>query len=793
MDNDSATGSVSLPFDRNTSSPSSNSGLTDPRLATAVRMEFNGISVPSLGGIPLLSKLGEGGMGAVYLGFHPRLTTNVAVKILPADRAYQKPELEQRFIREAQLAARIKSPRLVTVLDVNRDCGLNYIIMEYVDGSTARSLTQSTSSTGIGIEERLALDICIAAAEGLSAAHAQNIIHRDIKPDNILVPRDLGGSGYDYSASKLADLGLARPCDSDQSLTGSHSAVGTPGYMAPEQAAANKVIDKRADVFGLGATLYYLLAGKSPFKGETPLQIMMATVNESPTPIHAIRANVSPATAALVEHCLMKDPRQRYADGPALLSALRICHGSLGKPGTDQRDAMKQLNLIREKPETTFYAAVETDSVSHANISNATVIPPARLARKFGWIAAAIAIPVLILPTSFWARRRSSATNAEKQSEFASPTAQTPIEQIVPMPPPVTPTLPAVAVDPANSEFTKTMSQVDDLLLGESVDSVGAFSSLSDDKRLKIYAAMSQAMGLKPDDPKLLALRTKLKPPANNSLKLDKENSIEFTLVPAGTFKMGSVEGSSDEQPVHSVQIARALYLSKFPITRRQFKLFVGATSYRTDAERGNKAWVLSDGGWTLSTDVNWKSPGFPQDEDHPVVLVSWNDAQAFVDWFSQSTKRTAHLPTEAEWEYAARGPQNLKYPWGQQWEAVKANHADAALGNSGALGASHHFTNANDGCAFTSPVGKFPNSSWCGCFDMAGNVWQWCGDNYSSDYSTKPPAESAHSPLKVTRGGSWSDLPVNCRSSERHSAAAVNSYTCVGFRVAFVAPPDPP
>src|SRR5205823_4676117 len=159
-------------------------------LANAPRIDTNGKATPALGGIPLLAKLGQGGMGAVYYGIHPRLQVAVAVKVLPFHLAQSQPDMIQRFFREAQIAARIKSSHLVNVLDVNEEKGLFYLIMEFVSGQSAGAhLRQIAKEGGAGLPETTALEICIAATEGLAAAHAENVVHRDIKPDNIMLPK----------------------------------------------------------------------------------------------------------------------------------------------------------------------------------------------------------------------------------------------------------------------------------------------------------------------------------------------------------------------------------------------------------------------------------------------------------------------------------------------------------------------------------------------------------------------------------------------------------------------------
>ena len=315
-------------------------------LRDARRVIWDSVSCPSLGGIPLLAKLGEGGMGAVYFGVHPRLSNAVAVKVLPDHLAEKDPTLVDRFVREAQIAANVRSPHLVHVIDVNQDAGLYFLVMEYVCGQTGAKLLAQLRKTGqTGLTQVQAIDTCIAAAVGLKAAHNFGVIHRDIKPDNIIIPYSRqvtpGAPGepneLTFSAAKLMDLGLARVQSSGEGLTVAQSTMGTPGYMAPEQSMDAKTADQRSDVFSMGATLYALLAGRSPFQRESQMKTLFATVHEAPTPLSNHRTDVHPRIVEVLERSMAKDPSMRYPGIDAFLTELcmardKVIAGVLSSP-----------------------------------------------------------------------------------------------------------------------------------------------------------------------------------------------------------------------------------------------------------------------------------------------------------------------------------------------------------------------------------------------------------------------------------------------------------------------------
>lgn len=246
------------------------------------------------------------------------------------------------------------------------------------------------------------------------------------------------------------------------------------------------------------------------------------------------------------------------------------------------------------------------------------------------------------------------------------------------------------------------------------------------------------------------------------------KDNAEMVYIPAGTFTMGDTHGGGglDEKPTHPVTL-NAFWLDRTEVTNVQFDRFVTASGHRTTAERKGWAYVFRDGKWHMVTGAAWRSPGgpgSPPPPTHPVVQVSWEDATAYCKW---ADKR---LPTEAEWEYAARGTDGWKYPWGNTWEASRARFG------------------GNRGSETTAPVGSYPTgASPFGVLDLAGNVWEWTSSLYKPyPYVAADGREDlTASGDRVFRGGSWYSSAFWIRSASRYRRNPDVMANSRGFRCA--------
>ncbi|GMV80299.1 MAG: hypothetical protein AMXMBFR7_14830 [Planctomycetota bacterium] len=281
----------------------------------------------TLGNCSLISRLGAGAFGIVYLARHRVLDIEVAVKLLPLDIAEKDPLYIDLFLREARTAARVRHPNVIAIFEAGEQEGQYYLVMEYAPGG---SLFQLLQERGGKLRPAEALPILRDAARGLAAAERLNIIHRDIKPDNLI----FGAGG----TLKIADLGLAKRIphgDSSASLLEelrrdqltikagqSSQIVGTPAYMAPELAMRPQEADTRADQYALGCTAYEMLAGMQPLVGENSFVTIMKQIHNEPTPLRSISPEVPTELAAIVEKMMKKDPNDRFARASDLVSAL---------------------------------------------------------------------------------------------------------------------------------------------------------------------------------------------------------------------------------------------------------------------------------------------------------------------------------------------------------------------------------------------------------------------------------------------------------------------------------------
>ncbi|HOX07086.1 MAG TPA: protein kinase [Planctomycetota bacterium] len=342
-------------------------GLVGPEQAEEVRAMAGGASTQSLaargtgkrlGNYELISKLGQGGMGAVYKARQESMDRLVALKVLPKSLARNE-EFITRFLREARAAGRLSHPNVVAGIDAGFADGFYYFAMEYVEGANLGSVLREQGP----LPENTAAEYARQVALALDHAHGTGIVHRDVKPENILVTAD--------GQAKLCDLGLARSSGEDMRVTQAGMAVGTPYYISPEQAMGREP-DARSDIYSLGCTLYHLIAGRPVFDGPNPLAIMQKHIADTAAPLGEARPGVSRAIEAVVGRMIAREPAERYQTAaeaaedlgkavsggvPAALGSAMAARRRAARQGTGSTRSTRSLRQATGRPGTTVRPA----------------------------------------------------------------------------------------------------------------------------------------------------------------------------------------------------------------------------------------------------------------------------------------------------------------------------------------------------------------------------------------------------------------------------------------------------
>jgi formylglycine-generating enzyme required for sulfatase activity/tRNA A-37 threonylcarbamoyl transferase component Bud32 len=702
----------------------------------------------------LLERLGRGGMGDVFKARHLLLNRIVALKVIRKD-TNDAGNNERRFLREIRATAKLAHPNIVVAHDAGCADGVHFFAMEYIEGTDLARLVHETGPLPV----TRACEYIRLAALGLQHAFEHGLVHRDIKPSNLI----LTARGAQI---KIVDMGLVRlnHGPDEAALTAAESVIGTPDYLAPEQATNSRTVDIRADLYSLGCTFYFLLIGQHPFPGGTAIEKVIKHLEAEPTPIRDLRPEVPAAVVAVVQRLMAKKPDDRYERPIEVAEVLAaFCHSSAepSAPATATlapapRYPMGGEFSVGDAP-TAARGPVPTPAGPEAN--HQAPGPPSSIAEEVS-VAEPPNIALVQDPTAAAAELRNlgPAIRSPMDGGFSvgGPPTAAPVPVLAPTAPgaknPIDPPKPAPA--PTHPPRQRRRFAAGILLV------VACFG-----------------LGLwRPWEASQNAGRH---PPVKNSI------GMELVLIPAGEFTMGAesseVGQHGDEKPPHQIVINRSFYLAIHETTVGQFRAFVEATGYQTEAEKngfGALHWDAVTGTWKADTKCTWRNPGWSQTEGHPVVCVSRYDALAFCYWLSRKEGKIYRLPTEAEWEYACRAGTRAPYATGLTLTARQANFNDfgtPAVGDS------------VTGGRMATRVGSFAPNAW-GLYDMHGNASEWCADHYSSTYYRASPARDPIGPQSgtqgVLRGGSWQSAALDCRSARRCGAPSDASRNDTGFRV---------
>jgi formylglycine-generating enzyme required for sulfatase activity len=726
----------------------------------------------------VIKLLGRGGMGIVYLARDTRLDRDVALK-LPYVWGDEDSEFLRRFYREARAAASLRNPRICAVHDVGESQGQPFLVMAYIEGEL---LSDHIKKRNGPTEPQEAVRLVRQVAQAMAAAHARGIIHRDLKPANIMLDPEVGPI--------IMDFGLARREDRDDSVhTQAGQLLGTPAYMPLEQFEGRlEKIGVRSDIYSLGVILFELLTGRPPHAGKVHQIYDHLKRSDLPLP-SSLSRGIGPALDRVCRKAMAKEPEDRYASMGEFDLALKEA-ADLDSHPTLVDESSRSLGDEGSAPAPTV---VEPSGLPAA--------PGPRQKPRWGAaIAVAALVPLLGVGVFVWM------TNLRREGDVNPPAGPPPVR---PPEPPRAATRPEPATSPEPKNTPATAKEV---VATKEKPQQPAPAKREEPPPVKqpdshpvAVAAATTTSAPKPEPatPKPEPAAPKVATPTPKPAALPREfaspaTGMTFVRVDPGQFLMGSPDSDKDaeddEKPAHLVRITRPFYLGKHEVTVGQFRRFAKATLYRTQAEREEKGgWGWSDAKkrFEQHPSYTWRNPGFSQDDQHPVVNVSWNDAVAFCDWLGKEDGQVYRLPTEAEWEYACRAGSATRYSSGDAAETLKA--AGNVADDTARRKYRDWFTiSGSDGFVHTAPAGKFQSNRF-GLHDMHGNVWEWCADPYAKDYYKGSPEADPPGPSqaadRVIRGGCWFGNPRYARSAERAGFAPDFRSPYLGFRVVRVPP----
>jgi formylglycine-generating enzyme required for sulfatase activity len=724
----------------------------------------------------IISELGRGGFATVYRARDARMGREVALKVIGGNFA-QEPAFVERFRQEALTAANLRHPNIVPVYDFGEAGGALYLAMALIgEGRTLGHLL----AEGAPLPLERALPLLAQIAEALDYLHGQRLVHRDFKPSNVLLEGET-----DNPWAILTDFGLVRSLESSAQLTRSGSILGTPAYMAPEQADPGQWggITPLTDVYALGVVTYQMLAGRPPFEGELAGVLHAQAHKAPPSPLELVPGLGDDLGQVLLK-TLAKPPVERYPGAGALVAALQEVadtrsaaaarEASLEQLETQARELLaagawlealdcctRMMQLDPDRP-----AALEMLTAAKEGLDRerAEAVQRRRLEERY-------AEGLRLLETGKWKQaiaameevaqgnpdfRDVSEKLAQARDELGR--AQAYDEAIAHAeakrwPEACRAWLRVLSGRPdyRSGEAAARLLVAVEELLGQLETVKKAFQQKEGDlQRAKEALALfdTLATAIEEEDwpravpigealfqsapdlayPQLWLERARRELAAaerrrdafpNDNIMVWEKDGKEMVRVPAGEFLYGD-----DKQK----QTLPEFWIDKTPVTNAEYARFV--------AETGHAA------------PQRWKGKAPPKEiTDHPVTYVSWDDAKAYAEWAGK------RLPTEKEWEKAARGNDGRTYPWGDKKLTNK-------LCNFG----------KNEGG--TTPVGKYSpqGDSPYGCVDMSGNVWEWTASDY--DKSSKVP-----------RGGSWVTHGEYVRAAYRLADQPGNRNDYLGFR----------
>lgn len=753
------------------------------------------------------ARLGAGGMGDVYRATRLLIGDSVAIKVLHAHLARDS-QAAERFRREAVTATQLRHRNIVALYDVGISAVyfVPYILMELAEGFSLRQIINQYRVLPLDFVVTVTAQVCAA----LDEAHRLGIVHRDIKPENIIANQTANGWHV-----KILDFGIAKLYNqSDLGLTQDGSAMGTPQYMSPEQCMGEQ-LDGRSDIYSVGIMIYEMLAGTVPFKSAAASAIAVHQVQTPPAPPRVLNPNIPPQVEEVVLRALEKRREMRQQTAQKLSQELIQAATTAFKSGVA---AVSVVPIAAPDVEPEFDAAGEDETnqtpTSHTLSSEILV---EHESSGDGSDDDESEPPAGKPETAAEAARDEKPVEAPPVGEAENPEvieSAKPDESVVPVERPSAPLesgsifdeLPEISPEPTEISRNQELSLVfedaehilDDIFPDEkpSIDNVSAAQPPTTvpeiDDRQTVDSAPEQnfqaAQGWevaaepptsassggeaesKPGNAKLFIIggialaavavltgsialgvwyfagkrtapnaSSDASSPTSETTKKN-EPPAGMAYVPGDEFMMGSSAGDEFSGPAHKVSV-KPFFIDLTEVTNEEYKKFTDAAGYKPPPD--------------------WKNGAFPEGKAKlPVTGVDWDAASAYAKWAGK------RLPTEEEWEYAARGTDERVYPWGNEWKK--------------------EFANADKQNASMTEAGKFAGKSPFGLVDMSGNAWEWTATDAKAYPNGKSFPTQSLEP-KIIRGGFWGSSQKEATTTFRGAwgARTENNYKNTSFRCA--------
>lgn len=670
-------------------------------------------------------RLGQGGMGVVYKARHAYLKTQLAIKIILPDLVGNDPQLVTRFRQEALAAAAIRHQNVVAVTDYGVIQGtIPFLVMEYVEGESLHDLLAREKV----LTPEKALDLMTAICAGVGAAHHQGIVHRDLKPLNIMICKDKPNLSQ---AVKILDFGLAKIKSGE--LLGSFiqaqttGLMGSPYYMAPEQWSDDEP-DSRSDVYSLGVMLFQMLAGDVPFKGSSIPAIMKKHISDPAPRFASLGIHVSPEVEAAVLHSLEKDKEKRTASVELMVSELKeaIYPPSIGiNTPSGQALPVAPVEIHTNPPGARVY--LDNVPVGETRADGSITLGGIQTGNHririskdgfddwFGDVycdgspqkliadlqSNSDAIPRPPAPTVAFRGGISPNTpqNFSSTQDTGGDMQKTAMQHVTTGDQNI-----SVASQPAQKKFSSPLvwgaAAVVLLFIFGAAGLGGAYM-------LGLFGSRTQKSNI--------AVATPNPTPETDRPEI-KSIPADMVQIPGGSFTMGRNDGRPNETPEHPREVGD-FWMDRTEVTNEAYHEFIVSTGYRP-------------------VPVDWVNDApKPGDEKLPVRFVNIDDAKAFAEWRSKRDGASYRLPTEIEWEYAARnGAKNNLYPWGDKY-----NSKCAVLDQEN-----------ND----PKPVGTIGCPNDWGVKDLIGNVFEWTSTEVSLYPGNSGEIKDLKEPYYMVRGG---------------------------------------